>query len=224
MNEWQLVLLEPARVVLSQISQFVLGAILVLLILLIGWIIAGLIKTGVTKGLRVLKVDELSDRIELDSLLEKGGIKYSLSELIGVICYWLAILVTFVVAINAVGLTIAAALLERIVSYIPNVIVAIFVLILGMFIATVLRTIIQTAAVNAGIARATMLSKMVEILIILFAAVTALKQLRIDVSLIDKAITITLASLGLALALALGLGCKDIAARIVSEFIEKMKK
>ena len=91
MSNWQLVLLEPAKVVLSQISQFVLGAILVILILLIGWMISGLIKTGITKGLRILKVDEISARIELDSLLEKGGIKYSLSELIGVICYWLAI-------------------------------------------------------------------------------------------------------------------------------------
>src|SRR5208283_3611247 len=100
--------------------------------------ISKLIRTVVTKGLRAVKLDELSDRIELEALLEKGGISYSLSELIGIICYWLALLVTFMVAINSIGLTIAAELLNKVVLYIPNVIAAVFILILGMFIATLL--------------------------------------------------------------------------------------
>src|SRR3989338_4648667 len=104
MSNWQVVLLEPAKTVLSQISQFLVNVLLVIVILLIGWIIAKIIKTLVTKLLRTIKLDQLSDSIDLDNVLAKGGISYSISELIGVICYWLAVLITFVVAINAIGL------------------------------------------------------------------------------------------------------------------------
>jgi hypothetical protein len=196
---------------------------LVIFILIIGYLISRLIKAVVTRGLRAVKLDDLADKIELDSLLEKGGIKYSLSEMIGLICYWLSLLVTFVVAINAIGLTVAADLLNKVVLYVPNVIAAIFILILGMFMATVLKNIIQTAANNAGLSHVNMLSKSVEIIIMVFAIITALKQLRLDIRLIEMTISIGLASIGLALALAFGLGCKEAAGKYLNEFVEKIK-
>ncbi len=224
MSSWQVVLLEPARTVLTQIGQFLVSVLLVLIILLIGWLISKLIKTIVTKGLRSIKLDELSDRIELDSLLEKGGITYSLSELIGVICYWLALLVSFMIAINAVGLTIAADLLNKVVLYIPNVIAAMFILILGMFVATLLRNIVQTAATNAGLSQVKLLSKIVEVIVIVFAIFVALEQLNIGIRITELTLSIILGAIGLGLALAFGLGCKDIAGKFVNEFIEKLKK
>jgi hypothetical protein len=225
MNSWQLVvLLEPARVVLGQIGQFMVGLLLVLIILLIGWIISKVVKTVVTKVLRAVKLDELSDRIELDGLLEKGGITYSLSELIGVICYWLSLLVTFMVAMSSVGLTIAADLLQRIVLYIPNIIGAIFILVLGMFVATLLRNIVQTAANNAGLSQTKALAKVVEVVVLAFSVFIALEQLKIGVRITQLTISIVLGSVGLGLALAFGLGCKDIAGRYVGDTLEKLKK
>ncbi len=223
MSSWQVVLLEPARVVLAQIGQFLVSILLVLVILIIGWVISKLIKAIVTKGLRALKLDQLSDSIELDKMLEKGGISYSLSELIGVICYWLALLVTFMVAINAVGLTVAADLLKQVVAYIPNVIAAIFILILGMFVATLLRNIVQTAANNAGLSQSKLLSKVVEVIVIVFAVFVALEQLNIGIRITEMTVSIILASIGLGLALAFGLGCKDAAGRFVNELVETLK-
>ncbi len=178
----------------------------------------------VTKVLAALRLDELSDRIGLDSLLEKGGIGYSLSELLGIICYWLALLVSFMVAINAVGLTIAADLLNKVVLYIPNVIAAIFILILGMFAATLLRNIIQTAANNAGISQSKLLAKAVEAIIAIFAIFLALEQLEIGIRITELTLAIILGSIGLGLALAFGLGCKDVAEKFVSDLIDKLKK
>ena len=77
-------------------------------------------KNGVTKLLKLIKLDDLSQKVELDSILAKGGINIGLSDLLGIICYWLALLVTFVVALNAVGLTVAADLLQKIVLFIPT--------------------------------------------------------------------------------------------------------
>ncbi|MCX5712328.1 MAG: hypothetical protein NTY47_04580, partial [Candidatus Omnitrophica bacterium] len=155
------VLLEPARTVLAQVGQFLVNILLVIIILLIGWVISGIIKTVVTKVLRAVKLDELADRIELDKLLAKGGVPYSLSELLGVLAYWIGLLLTFIVAVNAVGLTVAADLLNKVVLYVPNVIAAIFILILAMFISVLLKNIVQASAVNAGISQANLLSKIV---------------------------------------------------------------
>lgn len=223
MSNWQVVLLEPAKTVLSQISQFLVNVLLVVVILLIGWIIAKIIKTLVTKVLKAIKVDQLSDQINLDSVLAKGGISYSLSELIGVICYWLAVLVTFVVAVNAIGLTVAADLLNRVVLYVPNIIAAVFILILGMFVATLLSNIVKTAANNAGVSQAKLLGKVVEVVVIIFAVAITLEQLGIATKIIELAITVVLASLGLGLALAFGLGCRDLAAKYISDLIESLK-
>ena len=223
MSSLQIVLLEPARTVLAQIGQFVVSILLVIIIMIIGWTISKLIKTGVTKGLRLAKLDELSESVGLDALLEKGGIAYSLSELCGVVCYWLAILVTFMVAINAIGLTVAADLLNKVVLYVPKVIAAIFILVLGMFVSTLVKNIVQTAANNAGIAQVKLLSKAAVIVINTFAVFIALEQLQIGLRVTELTLAIILGSVGLAVALAFGLGCKDIAEDVISDLIEKVK-
>ncbi len=224
MSSWQVVLLEPARTVLAQIGQFLVNILLVIVILIIGWVISKIIRSIVLKALRLIKVDDLSDRIELDALLEKGGITYSLSELLSVICYWLEMLVNFMVVINAVGLSVAADLLNMILLYIPNVIAAIFILILGMFAATLLKNLVQTAANNAGLSQSKLLSKTVEVIIAAFVVFVALEQLGIGIRITELTLSIVLGSVGLGLALAFGLGCKDIAGKYIDDVIDKLKK
>ena len=215
----------PTKAILAQVGQFVVGVCLFLFLLIIGWLISKfVIKIVVTKVLRFLKLDELSKRIEFDALLAKGGISISLSELTGVICYWLALLITFVVALNAVGLTIAADLLQRIVLFIPNIIAAIFILIAGMFVAVILKNIVKTAGNNVGISQGDLLSKITEVVIMVFAISMALEQLQIGARIIELTISIILGAFGLAFALAFGLGCKDMAAKSVTELINKLKK
>jgi hypothetical protein len=224
MSSWQIVLLEPARSVLTQISQFMVNVLLVIVILIIGWLLSKLLKAVVTKALAVVKLDSLASRIELDKILEKGGLSYSLSELIGVVCYWFGLLITFMVAINAIGLTIAAELLNRVVLYIPNVIAAVFILIISMFAATALKNIVKTAANNAGLSQGKLLGQVVEVVVMIFAVFVALEQLNIGIRVTELTVGIILGSLGLALALSFGLGCKDIAGRYVAELVEKLKK
>jgi hypothetical protein len=224
MNNLQQVLLEPAKVVLVQAGNFFMGVLLVVVLLLLGWIITKVVRAAVVRALKVLKVDDVSDRFELDALLEKGGITYTLSELIGVVVYWIGMLVTVMVAVNAVNLIQVAALLDKVILYIPNVISALFILIVGIFVATLLKNIVQTAVTNAGIAQAKILSKFVESIVIVFAVIVSLEQLNIGVRITELTLAIILGSIGLGLALAFGLGCKDIAGKAVNEFIEKLKK
>ena len=224
MSSWQIVLLEPARAVLGQISQFVINALLVILILIIGWLISKAIKAVVGKALRLARVNELSSRIELDELLGKGGINYPLSDLIAVIFYWLGLLVTFMVAVNAIGLTVAADLLNQVVLYIPNVIAALFILVLGMFASTILKNIVLTAASNAGLSQSKILSQVVETIVIAFSIFVGLEQLKIGIAITELTLAIILGSIGLAFALAFGLGCKDIAGKLIADLVDKLKK
>lgn len=224
MSSWEIVLLEPARTVLGQISEFVVNALLVIIILLIGWLLSRVVKSVVSKSLKAAKLNELSSRIELDKLLGKGGITYTLSDLVGIMCYWLGLLITFMVAVNSVGLTIAADLLNQVVLYIPNVIAALFIFILGMFVSTLLKNIVQTAASNAGLSQGKLLAQIVETIVIAFAIFVGLEQLQIGIRITELTVSIILGSLGLGLALAFGLGCKDIAGKFTAELIEKLKK
>ena len=219
------ILVPSARMVLAQVGQFVGNVLLVLVIFIIGWLVSKyVIKNGVTKLLKLVKLDDLSRKIELDAILAKGGINNELSELVGIICYWLSLLVTFVVGLNAVGLTVAADLLQKIVLFVPNIIAAVFILIVGMFAAVLLRNIVRVSASNAGITQANLFGNIAEVVIIVFAAAVALEQLQIGGRIIDLTVSIILGSFGLGFALAFGLGCKDIVGKSVGDFLSKLKK
>ncbi|RJP29105.1 MAG: hypothetical protein C4533_04715 [Candidatus Omnitrophota bacterium] len=223
MSNWQAVLLEPAKTVLTQVGQFLANVVMVVVLLIIGWAISKLIKNLVVKGLKAIKLDDVSDKFKLSEILEKGGMKYSLSELIGVICYWIGMLITVIIAVNSVGLTMAADLLNRIVLFIPNIVIAIIILIAGMFVATLLNNLVQTAASNAGLSQAKLLGKISEAIVVIFAAAISLEQLGIGAKIIELIIGIILGSLGLGLAIALGLGCRDIVGKYVEDLLDKVK-
>lgn len=224
MENVQGMLIDPMRAVGAQVVFLLINLLVVVLILIVGWVVAKLIKLGITKLGKLLKLDELSGRIELDDLLSKGGITYSLSELLGVVFYWITLLITFVVAFNAVGLTVAADLLQKITLFVPNIIVAIFILIVGMFVAVIMRNVVKTTATNAGISHGNLLSKLTEVVIMIFAVAMALEQVQIGARIVELTVSIILASFGLGFALAFGLGCKDIVGKAVANVIEKVKK
>ncbi len=221
MLNWQAIVIEPAKTVIMQISQFLINMLLVLAILLVGWLVSKLVRSILSRLLKTLRFDTIGKKIEIDKLLSKGGIKQSPSDLIGIVVYWIILLITFVVAVNAIGLTIAGDLLNRIVLYIPNIVAAIFILIIGMFVATLLRNIVKTAAINTGLIHAQLLSKIVEAVVIVFAVMITLEQLNIGARIVEMIVSIVLASFGLAFALAFGFGCQDTAKKFLNDIIEK---
>lgn len=222
MLDWQQVLVEPTKAVLTRSVDFLLVFLAVVLILVVGWIIAKVIETLVVRVGRLIKLDQLSEKSGLSEFLAKGDIRLSLTELIGAIVYWVVMLVVLVVALNALGLTVAADLLDKIVLYVPNVIASIFILVLGIFVATLVGGVIRTSAANAGIAVANALARVSQAILIIFAIAIALAQLNIRTTLIDVTISIIVGSLGLAFALAFGLGCKDIAAKYLNDVINRL--
>lgn len=220
---WSMVILEPATTILNKAAAYLTTAVGVLVILIVGWIVAKAVQRVATRFLKIVQLDVAAEKTGIAKILVKGEIKYTLSELIGLLIYWLIVLIVAAAAINALNLTVAAQLLNQIVTYVPNVIAAVFVLAVGMFVAILVSATVNATAVNAGIAQARLLAKTTEVAIVIVAIIMALEQLKIATTIINLIIPIVLAAIGLALALAFGLGGKDVAAKLLKEGLDKLK-
>lgn len=213
--------MQPVQALVNQLMAFLPMLLGALLILLVGWLIAKAIEGIVVKVLKTIALDKLADQIQFSSVLAKGGIKNKLSELIGGIIYWLVMLAVVMVAFNALQLTVAAELFQSVVVFLPNVIAAVFILIVGVFAAAFLATTVRTTASNAGIYQSQLLAQAVQAIVVIFAIVAALQQLRIQ--FVGEVFLIILGGVSLGAALAFGLGCKDLAGRWVTNLVEQLQ-
>ena len=212
---------QPVQALVNQLMSFLPMLLGALLILLIGWLIAKAIEAVIVKVLKTVALDKLADQIQFSTVLAKGGIKQKLSELVGGIIYWLVMLAVVMVAFNALQLTVAAELFQSIVVFLPNVIAAMFILIVGVFAGAFLATTVRTAASNAGVLQSYLLGQAVQTIVVIFSIVAALQQLRIE--FVGEVFLIILAGISLGCAIAFGLGCKDLAGRWVTDLVDQLR-
>ncbi len=221
--DWDLAIMQPVEAMWTRVMGFLPTLVSVILILTIGWIFATLAQKMITRFLKLARLDSVSEKIGIANILTKGDINYTLSEILGVLIYWLLMLVVFLAAVNALQLTVAAELLNQIILYVPNVIAGVFILVLGIFFASIMANTVRTAAATAGIPQARTLAQTAQVVVIIFTVIEALKQLRIDTSIIELLIKATLGAFALGVGLAIGLGCKDMAGKYVAQLIDSFK-
>ncbi|MFC1821591.1 hypothetical protein ACFL9T_02710 [Thermodesulfobacteriota bacterium] len=118
------------------------------------------------------------------------------------------------------GLPIVSDILNNIFLYIPNVVAAIMVLILGILFGNLLSAVVRTAASNAGLSSAEGMGKIALYAIIVFSAAIALIQLGIGEEIVGSAFGLAFGSIALAFGLAFGLGGKDVAADYLKKWLE----
>lgn len=186
-----------------------------------GWLIARAAKWAVIKALKVVSFDDLAEKIHINDFLRRGEVKVNLSELVGVFLYWLIVLAFLLAALDLLGMTVAAELLERVLAYVPQVIAGILVLILGLFFATMVSGVVQTAAANAGVGQAKALGQITRMVVILFAAVVALEKF-LSSTIIQTTFNTVVMAFAFGAALAFGLGCKDLAGKAVQDFVNRL--
>ena len=224
MESMNVVVIEPVRAMAIKIWSYVPAIAGAIVILVVGWLIAKLVEAVVVRVLKAVRLDAASDKVGVTNVLAQGDIKITLSELIGGLVYWLIILVVLATTLDALNLKIASELVSKLVGYVPNILAAVFILILGSFLANFVAAIVRTSAANAGIKNAKMLAQITQTLIVIFAVIVAIEQLQIATTLIVLAVNVILVSIGLGFALAFGLGCKDIAAKTMQEMMGSFKK
>lgn len=221
--DWNVIVIEPVKAMLVRAATFLPTLVGILIILVVGWIIAAALKSVVIKLLKMIQFDAASEKSGLSDVLRRGGVKQTLSELIGGLTYWLIMLLVVMAALNALGMTVVASLLDKVILYIPNVIASIFILALGIFLSSVLNTIVRTTSTNAGLPQAKFLGQLTQTVIVIFAIIMSLEQLNIATTILTTSINIVLGCIGLAIAIAVGLGSKDIAGKIMQDLVDKIK-
>lgn len=183
-----------------------------IIIVIIGWLLSKLFAFIIKKLLLLVRLNVVSEKAGIEDFLKKGGIKKSSVDILSTVTYWFFLLITFIVAFNAAGLAVVSDLLNTILFYIPNVFVALVVVLIGFYIAKLLSASVKVFAVNLGITRPDIAAKAANYLVLFFVFVIALEQLGISRQIVTSAFSIALGAIGLGAAIAIGLGSKDIVA------------
>ncbi len=218
------VVVDPVKAMLIRIWGYIPAIAGAIVILIAGWLIAKLVEAVIVRVLKAVRLDTASDKAGLTNVLAQGEIRMSISELIGAIVYWIIILIVIATALGTLNLTVAADMIARLIEYVPNILGAIFIVIVGTFIADFVSAVVRTTANNAGLKKASLMAKVIKVVLVVFAIIIAIEQLKIASTLIVLAVNIILVSIGIGIALAFGLGCKDIAGKFVQDLVNDMKK
>jgi len=207
----------------TKITAFLPELIGAIIIFVVGWIIARLVKVGVEKLLRLVRFDTATEKTGVNKFLKKGEIVKAPSEIVGTLVYWFIMILVLIASLDALGLPIVSDMLNSIFLYIPNVVAAIIVLVLGILMGNLLAAVVRTAASNAGLKNAEGLGKLSLYAIVVFAASIALIQLGIGEEIVASAFGLVFGAAALALALAFGLGGRDVAADYLKRWLEEKK-
>lgn len=205
---------------LEIIQKFLPNLMSSILILILGFITAWIIRIVVGKIAKLAKADKIISNSDIARMLEKSDIRMSPIKVLRQLLYWTIVFIFAIIALISLKVPAMENLLERFFLYLPNVFIAALLLVIGYLIANFVGRILLITQVNAGVKYAGIISKAVKFLILIFAFAMAIEQLGIGKETVLIAFTITFGGIVLALALALGFGGKDIA----KDFLEKKFK
>jgi hypothetical protein len=217
---WSELIADPIRQMLTRILAYLPILLGALIILIVGWIVAKAIRRAVDWLLKVVRFDAMANKTGISEVLRKGDLKFTASQVVSGLVYWLIIIMVLVMTVDALGLPKASDILSSVFAYVPKVIAALLVLVVAMFLASFVSGIVRAACGNANLPKPELIAGISQWAIIIFAATIAMEELGIAPLLVGTAFNIILGGIVLALALAFGLGGKDAAAR----YLEELKK
>ncbi len=186
------------------IPQFIAG----LVILVIGWALAVILKYVAKRLFDWIGLDRFLTRVGLE---EKTGTHHIWTEIASQVVFWFVFLAFLIPAFNAWQLTNVTALLNQILFYIPNVFAAVVIGFIGYVIANIAYNLVKNAASGAGTAGASLLGQVAKYALYIFTALVVLNQLQIASNLIQLFVAGLVAMAALAGGLAFGLGGQDVA-------------
>lgn len=207
--------------IIGQIAEFLPKLVLAIALLFFGWIVAKLVRGGVRRLLALAHFDQLAEKTGVEEFLKHGDMHVTFSGIISEVSYWLVLLIVLVTVSSSLGLTAVADLFNRVALYLPNIVVAVLIIIFGTLLARFINRLVFTWLRNLGIDGALTISTIAEYGVQVFAVFVALEQLAIGTQLLTTAFAILFGAVCLALALAFGLGGREWAARAIERWSNK---
>jgi len=217
---WSEVLLMSLQNLWIGVVAFLPRLVLAIVIFLIGWLIASLIEKAIRQLLDAARVDAVLRKTGVDETLAKAGMRLNSGAFIGGLVKWFFVIVFLVASLDVIGLSqVNLFLREVVLNYLPNVIVAALILLVGSVLAEAIGRLVSGSARMADVRASGFLGTVARWAIWIFTILIALSQLGIATQLIQIIFIGVVAMFALAGGLAFGLGGKDAAARV----IERMK-
>lgn len=194
---------------------------LAVLLLVAGWLLAKLIRRLAIRAMNAARVDELAERSGLDDFLVQGGVELTTVRLVGGALYWLILAAVFIALLDALGLRTAEVLLNRLANFVPNLVVAVGILVFGSLLSRVVGGLVFSYLSNIGTAAAEPIGALARYALLVFVVFMAAEQLAIRTEVLVSAFQIAFAALCLAAALAFGLGGREWAEKVINRYTRK---
>ncbi|MFH1441570.1 MAG: mechanosensitive ion channel domain-containing protein [Candidatus Omnitrophota bacterium] len=197
-----------------------------LIVLLIGWVCAILLKKIFSKLLKALGFDVLSKKTGLKNFLERGGIQKPFSSIVGLGIYWIIVFSALIMVFNALGLEVASRMIEQVIFYIPKIVVSLILITLGIFLSKFIGRLVETSARLANIPFHFALDRLARYIIIGLSIIIALEYLGAATAIVMHYVIIIFIILPLMATLIFLVGGRDIlssmlAGRLIIKGYEK---
>ena len=186
-----------------------------LIVLIVGFIVAVIIKKVIGGVLKGIKFNEVLDKVGIGEVFGKIGVK-DVGQLLAKLIFWILLLFIFKTAAGLMGVQDITDIVDKIIAFLPKLLIASIIMLVGFMVADMVRTIVFSALDNLGLDYAKGLAGIIFGFIFIVILTVALSQLEIQTELLNASVKIILGSLGLGLAICLGLGLKKMAGQIVA--------
>ncbi|HSI99456.1 MAG TPA: small-conductance mechanosensitive ion channel [Patescibacteria group bacterium] len=220
-ENWGDAVMVSATEAMQNLLGFLPALIGAILILIIGWIIAGVLAGLIEKGLKAVGFEKAAQSTGIAGFIENAGSGWTASKLVAEIVKWFIRLIAIQAAASILGLTQISQVINAILLWLPNLVVAIVIIVIGALIANFVAGIVRGSAAEMGFSTPNLLANIARYAIIGFAAVAAFNQLGIAPTVVNTLFIGLVATLVLAFGLAFGLGGQQTAAQITQGWYEK---
>jgi hypothetical protein len=193
----------------------ILGAVI---LFVIGWIVAGIVGNLVTKLCRSIHVDTFADRVGVNGFLKQSGTRLRTSNIVGEVIKWVIRLVFIEMAAEQLGMPQISLIINQILGFIPNIIVAMVILGVGAFLGQLLGGIVRGGASEAKVGDAALLARLTSGAVMAFAIIAALNELDVAPVVVNTLYIGLVSAVALALGLAFGLGGRETAGRLTEQW------
>ncbi|MGC9046681.1 MAG: mechanosensitive ion channel family protein [Minisyncoccia bacterium] len=195
-----------------------------LIVFLIGLIVAAGLDALVQRIINAIKLDKALASMGVEEYLARADISLNSAKFLGKIVYWFFVIVFLLAASDILGLSTLSSFLQSVVMYIPNIVVAVLIMITAVLLANVLKKIVFGAIKSSKLHSAGMISSLTWWSIFIFGFLAALYQLGIAVTIINTVVIGIVGMFALAGGLAFGLGGKDYATHLINKTREHLEK
>jgi len=185
-----------------------------LLIFLIGYIVAKIIYNIILKTLKAIKLDKVDDMIRQVDMFK--ALDFNLPKFIAKLVYYLILLLVLQISVQSMGISSLSNGLSAIMAYIPKLLTAGVVFLIGVFIANIIKNALRSTTESLNIKTGKFISDAVFYLLVVIIALMALSQAGIDTTLITNNLTMLIGGVLLAFMIGFGFASKDLMSSMLS--------